>query len=93
MNIYLPIGIGLFQAQNQQLLVVSQKQAQLIVTDDLYKPIFPKTGRGIGGPRYWIFRLKVWWNSIGSQGKYQAVIFAGIIVQVSFKSSPPSVIY
>ena len=82
MNLYLPIGIGLFQAQNQQLLVVSRRQARMIVTDELYKPFLPKTGRGIGGLRYWIFRLKRWWRGINEETKYQGFIFAGIIVQV-----------
>ena len=82
MNLYLPIGIGLFQAQNQQLLIVSQKQAHMLVTDERYNLIFSRTGPGIGGPRYWFFRLKVWWRSIGAQGKYQAFIFAGIFIQV-----------
>ena len=59
MNLYLPIGIGLFQAQNQQLLIVSQGQAELIASNELYRPILPKRGRGVGGPKYWAFRLKI----------------------------------
>ena len=86
MSLYLPIGIGLFQAQNQQLLIVSQRQAQLIVMDDVYKPFIPKSGRGIGSLRYWCFRLKLWWRSIKKERKYQGFIFAGFIIQflVSF---------
>ncbi len=87
MNIYLPIGIGLFQAQNQQLLIVSRRQARLITTSELYKPLLPKTGRGIGGPRYWLFRSKLWWSSINEETKYQGFIFVGIIVQVGRRYS------
>ena len=83
MNIYLPIGIGLFQAQNQQLLIVSRRQANLIATDGLYKPFLPKTGRGIGGPRYWRFRLKIWWRSINEESKYQGFIVIGVFIQVN----------
>lgn len=83
MNLYLPIGIGLFQAQNQQLLIVSRQQAQLIVADEIYKPLFPKTGRGVGGLRYWRFRLKHLWRNVSEEGKYQGFVFVGIIVQVS----------
>lgn len=82
MNIYLPIGIGLFQAQNQQLLIVSQRQARLLVADELYKPVLPKAGRGIGSPRYWLFRLKIWWRSVNEESKYQGIIFIGFVVQV-----------
>lgn len=82
MNIYLPIGIGLFQAQNQQLLIVSRQQSRLIVTNEQYKPLLPKTTRGIGGPRYWLFRLKRWWRGINEESKYQGFIFIGFVVQV-----------
>ena len=82
MSIYLPIGIGLFQAQNQQLLIVSKEQSELLQRQDYYKPLFPKDG-GIGGLRYWIFRFQAWWNSITKQGKYEGFVFVGICVQVS----------
>jgi len=83
MNLYLPIGIGLFQAQNQQLLIVSRQQAQLTVNNGHYRPLLPKTGRGIGGPKYWLSRLKLWWRSNSEDGKYQGYILVAIIVQVS----------
>ena len=81
MSIYLPIGIGLFQAQNQQLLIVSKEQSQLLQRQDYYKPLFPKNG-GIGGPRYWMFRLKAWWDSTSKQGKYEGFVVLGICAQV-----------
>ncbi|KAL6717202.1 hypothetical protein ACLMJK_005117 [Lecanora helva] len=86
MSIYLPIGIGLFQAQNQQLLIVSQRQAQLMVSKHLYKPFLPKSTSGIGGLRYWRFRLKVWWKGIHRERKSQGLILIGFLVQftVSF---------
>lgn len=83
MNLYLPIGIGLFQAQNQQLLIVSRQQAQLTVNTEHYRPLLPKSGRGIGGPRYWLLRLKLWWKNNSEEGKYQGYILVAIIVQVS----------
>ena len=79
MSIYLPIGIGLFQAQNQQLLIVSREQNKLIITDDLYKAL-PPAGKG---PRNWVFRIKQWWNSFSEQGKYEGFVAVGIVVQVS----------
>ena len=91
MNIYLPIGIGLFQAQNQQLLLVSRRQARLIVMDELYKPFLPKTGRGTGGPKYWRFRCKIWWRGINEEKKYQGFVVIGMVVQVSHKSNKCSV--
>ena len=91
MNLYLPIGIGLFQAQNQQLLIVSQIQNRMLTNYELYKPIFPRVGPGLGGPKYYVFRIKVWWRSIGSQGKYQIIIFMGIFVQVCYHIQYPKV--
>lgn len=86
MSIYLPIGIGLFQAQNQQLLIVSQEQSQLLRVDECYKPLFPR-GSGIGSPRYWLFRFKIWWKTTSKQGKYEGLVFAGMCVQVCASSS------
>lgn len=83
MSIYLPIGIGLFQAQNQQLLMVSRGQNKLIVTDELYKPLAPK-GRGV---ETWTFRLKQWWQGFSEQGKYEGFVAVGIIVQVNISES------
>ena len=35
MDLYPLVGIGLFQAQNQQLLIVSDGQAQLVKSDEV----------------------------------------------------------
>ena len=82
MSIYLPIGIGLFQAQNQQLLIVSREQNLLKGIDELYRPLYPSRRGGLGGPKYWIWRLKLWWRSVNTQNKYEGLVFVGMIVQV-----------
>lgn len=82
MSIYLPIGIGLFQAQNQQLLIVSREQNLLKGIDELYRPLYPNHGGGPGGPRYWIWRLGLWWRSVNTQNKYEGLVFVGMVVQV-----------
>lgn len=82
MNLYLPIGIGLWQVQNQQLLIVSRQQTQMIHSNHLYKPLLPPRGRGLGGPRYWLWRFKIWYRSTSTQGKYEGFVFIGIIIQV-----------
>ncbi|KAL8992381.1 MAG: hypothetical protein Q9188_007601 [Gyalolechia gomerana] len=83
MNLYLPIGIGLFQAANQQLLIVSRQQTQLITSNDTFKPLLPSRGRGIGTRRYWLWRCKLWYRSISTQGKYEGFVLIGIILQVN----------
>ena len=82
MNLYLPIGIGLFQAQNQQLLVVSQGQHQLLQLEGPFRRLPPKR-KGLGNPRYWLYRFKLWWRGESEAGKYQAYVLIGIIVQVN----------
>ncbi|KAK3708410.1 hypothetical protein LTR37_011506 [Vermiconidia calcicola] len=82
MSIYLPIGIGLFQAQNQQLLVVSRQQADLIARADLYKPLPPRPRGSFGGPSYYIYRTKIWWRDTTQQRKYEAYILVGMVVQL-----------
>ncbi|KAL2040423.1 hypothetical protein N7G274_006866 [Stereocaulon virgatum] len=86
MNLYLPIGIGLFQAQNQQLLIVSNGQAELVNSDEMYKPLIPKGGRGMGSPGYWLARLRVWWKGANKQRRFECFVIIGIIIQftVSF---------
>ncbi|KAL8941260.1 MAG: hypothetical protein Q9211_001882 [Gyalolechia sp. 1 TL-2023] len=81
MNLYLPIGIGLFQAANQQLLMVSRQQTQLMTSNDTYKPLLPSRGRGIGTRRYWLWRFKLWYRSISTQGKYEGLVLIGMILQ------------
>ena len=78
MSIYLPVGIGLFQAQNQQLLLVSRGQNQLMLGDEMYKPLAPKDGLA----KRCMFHLRRWWESLGKQGKYEAFVVVGIIFQV-----------
>ena len=82
MNLYLPIGIGLWQAQNQQLLIVSRQQSQLITSRETYKPLLPSRRHGFGTPRYWLWRFKIWYQGISSQGRYEGFVFIGIIIQV-----------
>ncbi|KAL8822208.1 MAG: hypothetical protein Q9191_007048, partial [Dirinaria sp. TL-2023a] len=77
MSIYLPIGIGLFQAQNQQLLLVSREQSKLLVTDESFKPLGPPSK----GPKKWLFHVQQWWNSFSEQGKYEGFVAVGIVAQ------------
>ena len=81
MSLYLPIGIGLFQAQNQQLLIVSQGQTQLLVLEAPFRRLPPKR-QGVGSIGYWLYRAKLWWGGISKTRQYQAFVFVGIIVQV-----------
>lgn len=81
MSLYLPIGIGLFQAQNQQLLLVSQGQGQLLVLEESFKRL-PYKRQGLGRYRYWLCRFKSWWAGISKAGHYQSYVLVGIIVQV-----------
>ena len=67
--LYLPIGIGLFQVQNQQLLIVSEGQNQLVHLDEPYRSLAGERARGIGTFSYWMFRFKLWWTSTSKQGK------------------------
>ncbi|KAI4113464.1 MAG: hypothetical protein LQ345_005562 [Seirophora villosa] len=81
MSLYLPIGIGLWQAQNQQLLIVSRQQTELIHSNEIYKPLMPSRGRGPGTCRYWLWRFSVWYRGTSTQGKYEGFVFIGIIIQ------------
>ena len=83
MSIYLPLGIGLFQVQNQQLLIVSREQDQLLRNEHFYKPLYPRAGFKLCGPKYWIWRLKLWWQGIATQSKYEWFVVVGMTVQVS----------
>ena len=88
MSLYLPIGIGLFQAQNQQLLVVSSKQNKLLVTDELFKSLPPKSRGSLGVLDCWMFRLKCWWRDVCTTRKYEMYVTVGIIVQVGCAKNP-----
>ena len=83
MSIYLPLGIGLFQVQNQQLLIVSREQDQLLRNEQFYKPLYPRAGFKLCGPKYWIWRLKLWWQGIATQSKYEGFVVVGMTFQVS----------
>jgi len=74
----------LFQAQNQQLLTVSDEQSQILNTVEQYKPVFPGYGKGLGGPKYWFWRFKLWWQtSSSSSANYEGLVLGGITAQVS----------
>lgn len=75
--------MGLFQAQNQQLLIVSREQKSLLEDQNQYKPLYKGKGKGIGGPRYIFWRLKLWWQTVSAQHRYEGVVAVGIFVQVS----------
>ena len=83
MSLYLPIGLGLFQAQNQQLLLVSRGQDQLMKVEDSFKRFAGERGHGLGTPRYWANRCKLWWNGANKQRKYESFVLIGIVFQVS----------
>ncbi|KAL8902966.1 MAG: hypothetical protein Q9171_007551 [Xanthocarpia ochracea] len=76
MSIYLPIGIGLFQAQNQQLLLISRGQ-QVLLTPDIYKPL-PS-----GKTRWQYYRnmFIIWCKSTKQQDAFEGFIAAGIMIQ------------
>ncbi|KAL9000339.1 MAG: hypothetical protein Q9169_001056 [Polycauliona sp. 2 TL-2023] len=84
MSLYLPIGIGLWQAQNQQLIIVSREQTEMSKSrESKFKPLLPPRGRGVGTPSYWLWRFKIWYENISGQGKYEGFVLIGIIVQVA----------
>lgn len=78
MSFYLPMGIGLFQAQNQQLLLISRLQQKLVFHDDMYKPLSP-TPRGL---KKWAFKLKQLWAQWTEQSHYEGLVAVGMVVQV-----------
>jgi len=83
MSMYLPFGIALFQASNQNLLIVSREQIQLLHAEEPYNPLPPGYGQGLGGARYWFWRFKLWRQRAVKQNKYEAFILVGMVVQVS----------
>ncbi|KAI4111906.1 MAG: hypothetical protein LQ339_000365 [Xanthoria mediterranea] len=76
MSIYLPIGIGLFQAQNQQLLLISRGQ-QVLLTQHAIKPL------PAGKTRWQYYRNKfvLWCKSSKEQDAFEGFIAAGMLVQ------------
>ena len=77
MSFYFPMGIGLFQAQNQRLLVVSQVQKKLMVGDDIFVTLGPR-----GGPKKWKHKLVRWWRESIKQNSYEGYVAVGMIIQV-----------
>ncbi|KAL8663011.1 MAG: hypothetical protein Q9202_004241 [Teloschistes flavicans] len=76
MSIYLPIGIGLFQAQNQVLLRTSRGQQHLL-TQDIYRPLpSGKTKR-----QYYWNTFKLWCQTAREGGHFEGFIAAGIFFQ------------
>ena len=78
MSFYLPMGIGLFQAQNQQLLLVSRAQNRLMLMDDSFKPLCPANP----GFKRWMFKLKQKWGEWTQDSKYEGLVAVGMVVQV-----------
>ncbi|KAL8867785.1 MAG: hypothetical protein Q9174_005437 [Haloplaca sp. 1 TL-2023] len=82
MSVYLPLGIGLWQIQNQQLLMVSRQQTELMESPDTYKNLLPPRKGGLGSGKYWMLRFKMWYQGISTKGKYEGFVFIGMIVQL-----------
>ena len=78
MSIYLPFGIGLFQAQSQQLLLVSRAQSKLVYMEDSFRPLAPTSPL----PKRWAFKLRQWWATTTEQSRYETYVAIGIIFQV-----------
>ncbi|KAL9613106.1 MAG: hypothetical protein Q9167_002323 [Letrouitia subvulpina] len=76
MSIYLPVGIGLFQAQNQQLLIVSREQ-KIAINKEVFKPLPP----GRPGPKQWWIRLQIWCTGARKQQAFEGLVAVGIVVQ------------
>ncbi|KAI4170776.1 MAG: hypothetical protein LQ348_007055 [Seirophora lacunosa] len=93
MSIYLPIGIGLFQAQNQVLLLISRGQ-QILLTQDTYKPL--PTGKN--RRQYYWNAFILWCKSVKQQDVYEGFLAAGMLIQIYAAAagsgeSAPSVIW
>ena len=78
MSIYLPIGIGLFQASNQQLLRISRGQ-QSLLTADTYKPL----PSGKNRREYYWSAFMIWARAAKDQDDFEGYLAAGMVVQVS----------
>ena len=78
MSLYLPIGIGLYQAYNQQLLLISRGQQHLL-TQDIYKPL---PGGKNTSEVYWN-AFVLWCKDAREQEFFEAFVAAGVGIQVS----------
>ncbi|KAL8687343.1 MAG: hypothetical protein Q9218_006458 [Villophora microphyllina] len=76
MSIYLPIGIGLFQAQNQILLRTSRGQQHLL-TQDIYRPL--PTGKTVR--QYYWNAFKLWCQAAREGDYFEGFVAAGILLQ------------
>lgn len=77
MSIYLPIGIGLFQAQNQVLLLVSRGQHAML-TQDTYKPL----PSGKNRRQYYESAFRIWCRTVKQQDIFEGFLAAGMVLQV-----------
>ncbi|KAI4281854.1 MAG: hypothetical protein L6R35_005542 [Caloplaca aegaea] len=77
MSIYLPIGIGLFQAQNQVLLLISRGQ-QILLTQDTYKSL----PSGKNRRQYCWNAFILWCKNARRQDVYEGFLAAGMVIQV-----------
>ncbi len=55
-----------------------------MVRDDMYKPLPSRPRGSIGGPKYYVYRLKIWWRDVNQQRKYEAYILIGMVFQVRY---------
>ncbi|KAL8934702.1 MAG: hypothetical protein Q9216_005773 [Gyalolechia sp. 2 TL-2023] len=76
MSIYLPIGIGLFQASNQQLLRISRSQ-KLMLTQDTYKAL----PSGKSRREYYWSAFIIWARSVREQDDYEGFLAVGMLAQ------------
>ncbi|KAL8868568.1 MAG: hypothetical protein Q9174_004906, partial [Haloplaca sp. 1 TL-2023] len=76
MSLYLPIGIGLYQAYNQQLLLISRGQQHLL-TQDIYKPL--PAGNNTSEVYWNAFIL--WCKDAREQEFFEAFVAAGVGIQ------------
>lgn len=76
MSIYLPIGIGLFQASNQQLLRISRDQ-KLMLLQDTYKPL----PSGKNRREYYWSVFTIWARSVREQHDYEGLLAVGMVAQ------------
>ena len=82
MSLYLPGGIGLFQAQNQQLSIVSREQIAAL-TEDTYKLLGPRNG----GAKNWQTQLRAWNPVAYKKRTVENLAYIGIAIQVCHPSS------
>ena len=89
MSIYLPFGIGAYQAQNQRLLVVSTEQNILVQSEELLKtPILHRRNMSVLRPTFWVSTLKDWWFYNSRNGRYAAFLLGGMFFQVGVRKAP-----